>query len=325
MSIKHIKPVFDKTQSGFDLNDKHTLYGKDNDDPWGYDKGEDYANTADLNDYDADYRKALYETTEDRLTGELVNYPHGAYDKSTKTATFDFTVVDQGDSEKLAKWTTKGGKTGDKLIRGYTVVYGNDEKDVVAMENKRVPGTFLVGNTYAGTVVEYKASSDGSTAGNELTVNFTGSKKVPSRVSAYARVDLEDDFEGTSLGEVQLQMTDHEFKPRPTMIGVTWSQMAEITLDASFGVSAQELLLQYAAESIRVNLDYRAFKLAYFGAKTNNESHIVEFDAGYNSSATNTTKEGYIHNAQTFSSAIDTLSDNMLNEIDCRKTISLAA
>lgn len=312
-SIKYIKPVIDKTQGGFDTNDKHTLYGRE-DDPFGYDNGSgDLVNTANVGDYDADYRKALYETQEDRLTGELTNYPHGS--ASGKVVTFDFTKVDNGDEIKLLKWTTKGGKTGDKLLRGYTVVYGDNETDLVAMENKRVPGTFLVGHKYEGAKVSYKDATE-TTAGNELVVDFTNAKSMPSKVSAYARVDLEDDFEGTALGEVQLIMTDHDFKPRPTMVGVTWSQMAEIVLDASFGVSAQELLLQYAAESIRVNLDYRAFKLAYFAAKTNSDAHYVEFDAGYNSSKDVTTKEGYIHNAQTFGSAIDTLSDNMLNEIN---------
>ena len=301
-SIKYIKPVFSKTQSGFDLNDKHTAYGRE-DDPWGYSKGEDLYNTANLNDYDADYRKAMYETTEDRMTGELVNFP--SVTKSGTTYTFGYAAPEgasYGVAEKAAKW-----ENGKKLMRGYTVVYGENEKDPVAMEEKRT-GAFLIAPAYAGTTVAFNDKL-------ELVVDFAKSAKVPTNVSAFARVDLEDDFTGASLGEVELVMTDYEFKPRPTTIGVTWSQLAEITLDASFGVSTQELLVQYAAEAIRVNLDYRAFKLAYIAAKTNSDYHFVKFDAGY-SSTSNNTKEGYIHNAQTFTTAIDTLSDNMLNEIN---------
>ena len=305
-SIKYIKPVFSKTHiNGLDLNDKHTLYGRDGD-PWGYNKGEDVYNSQNVSE--DEIRKAMYETTEDRATGELVNYPYGKVE-GTKV-TFGFEIPESAGAnyaslEKAAKW-----KNGKALIRGYTTVYGADERDVIAVEEKRTH-TFLYGKDYAGKVtVEYKSDKD-----NELIVTFTSAADMPEAVSALARVDLEDDFEGDSLGEVELVLTDFDFKPRSTTIGVTWSQLAEITLDASFGVSTQELLVQYAAEAIRVNLDYRAFKLAYYAAKTNSDAHFVVFDAAYNNNGVGT-KEGYIHNAQTFTTAIDTLSDNMLNEIN---------
>lgn len=305
-SIKYIKPVFSKTHiNGLDLNDKHTLYGRDGD-PWGYNKGEDVYNSQNVSE--DEIRKAMYETTEDRATGELVNYPYGKV-VGTKV-TFGFEIPESAGAnyaslEKAAKW-----KNGKALIRGYTTVYGADERDVIAVEEKRTH-TFLYGKDYAGKVtVEYKSDKE-----NELIVTFASADDMPEAVSALARVDLEDDFEGDSLGEVELVLTDFDFKPRPTTIGVTWSQLAEITLDASFGVSTQELLVQYAAEAIRVNLDYRAFKLAYYAAKTNSDAHFVVFDAAYNNNGVGT-KEGYIHNAQTFTTAIDTLSDNMLNEIN---------
>lgn len=305
-SIKYIKPVFSKTHiNGLDLNDKHTLYGRDGD-PWGYNKGEDVYNSQNVSE--DEIRKAMYETTEDRATGGLVNYPYGKVE-GTKV-TFGFEIPESAGAnyaslEKAAKW-----KNGKALIRGYTTVYGADERDVIAVEEKRTH-TFLYGKDYAGKVtVEYKSDKE-----NELIVTFASADDMPEAVSALARVDLEDDFEGDSLGEVELVLTDFDFKPRPTTIGVTWSQLAEITLDASFGVSTQELLVQYAAEAIRVNLDYRAFKLAYYAAKTNSDAHFVVFDAAYNNNGVGT-KEGYIHNAQTFTTAIDTLSDNMLNEIN---------
>ena len=307
-SIKYIKPVFSKTHiNGLDLNDKHTLYGRDGD-PWGYNKGEDVYNSQNVSE--SEIRKAMYETTEDRATGELVNYPYGKKESDNITITFGFEIPESENPnyqaiEKAAKW-----KKGKALIRGYTTVYGKDERDVIAVEEKRTH-TFLYGKDYAGKVtVKYASDKD-----NTLKVIFNETKDMPEAVSAIARVDLEDDFEGDSLGEVELVLTDFDFKPRPTTIGVTWSQLAEITLDASFGVSTQELLVQYAAEAIRVNLDYRAFKLAYYAAKTNSDAHFVVFDAAYNNNGTGT-KEGYIHNAQTFTTAIDTLSDNMLNEIN---------
>lgn len=343
-SIKYIKPVFSKTHiNSLDLNDKHTLFGRE-DDPWGYENGKYIDDDASKPGYNSqnlnqnDIRKAMYETTEDRMTGELINLiPQSSAPVNGKftfgyTVPSDATIKGWTESEKVAKHE-KLWNNGSKLIKGYTTVYGVDEKDVIAVEEKRT-GTFLYGKDYQGVVVKWlsdgKLEVDFSNATDKIpsktTTTGTGESAVTTTeyyVSAIARCDLEDDFEGDSLGEVELVLTDFEFKPRPTTIGVTWSQLAEITLDASFGVSTQELLVQYAAEAIRVNLDYRAFKLAYYAAKTNNDAHFVEFDAAYNTGGqptgtgtTSGTKEGYIHNAQTFTTAIDTLSDNMLNEIN---------
>lgn len=338
-SIKYIKPVFAKTQDGLDLNDKHTLYGREND-PWGYDKGEDYFNSPNVENYDTDYQKAMYETTEDRSTGELINAPYvqlattaeGATTYANATAAiaagasyaFVFEPVVAGtkytkaigteaeatadDVKRTAKWGTT------KYLKGYTVVYGKNEKDVIAVEDKRT-NAFFIGQDYKDVV---SSVVTGKNAAGYTTVTVTLKSGVttglPTAISCYARCDLEDDFTGTSLGEVALKMTDYEFRPRPTTIGVSWSQLAEITLDASFGVSAQEYLVQYAAQAIRVNLDYRAIKLAYLAAKTN-KGYTITFDAAYNS-ASGSTLEGYIHNAQTFMSAVDTMSDVMLNDIN---------
>ena len=89
------------------------------------------------------------------------------------------------------------------------------------------------------------------------------SKGTAAKVRMYARADLEDDFEGDYLGEVELRMSSYEFRPRPTAIGVTWSQLSEITLDTSFSVSAEEELVTYAAQEIRVALAPQSVFLLY--------------------------------------------------------------
>ena len=134
-----------------------------------------------------------------------------------------------------------------------------------------------------------------------------------------ARYDSEMDYNGDYLGEIEIKMSDYEFKPRPTTIGVTWSQLSEIVLDTSFSVSAQEYLVTYASQAIKMALDYRAIKIAYGWAKTNPAAYHVTFDAAYNTTNVGTnggTKEGYTANAQTFLSAIATVGDNMLNDIN---------
>ena len=110
---------------------------------------------------------------------------------------------------------------------------------------------------------------------------------------------------------------------------VSWSQLTELTLDTSFNVSAEEYLVTYASQEIRAALDYRAIKMAYNVATTNtkfNANYLYSFNAQPGSPGA-TTKEGYIHNAQTFMSAIDTIGDVMFDEIEKVHTIpmSLAA
>jgi len=136
------------------------------------------------------------------------------------------------------------------------------------------------------------------------------------KLLAFGRYNNESDFEGNYLGEVEIRMDEYTFKPSPTSIGVSWSQMTEITLDTSFNISAEETLVTYASQSIRSALDYRAIRLAYAIARTNgsiNPGYYYEFDAHWDK---NQSLEGYVANAETFVNAIDAVSDTMFDEIN---------
>jgi hypothetical protein len=137
-----------------------------------------------------------------------------------------------------------------------------------------------------------------------------------SQIYIFGRYNSESDFEGNYLGEVEIRMDEYTFKPSPTSIGVSWSQLTEITLDTSFNISAEETLVTYASQEIRSALDYRAIRLAYSIARTNsthNPMYTYEFDAHWN---VNQSLEGYIANAQTFVNAIDAIGDVMYDEIN---------
>lgn len=291
-SIKYIKPVYSKTQYGKTLTDRvddhKRLY-------------EDADEFNDINNESA--RRAIYETTADRINQELATVAgeDGVF-------TFKCSKDDIKEKNEISKW----GENGENYIDGYGVVYGKDEKDVIAVQDKRTKSWFVAGE-YADKV---KVSSDGPV----ITVSkIDGADFDPSGVKAYARFDSEGDFMGDYLGEVEIRMSDYEFRPRPTTIGVTWSQLSELTLDASFGVSAEEYLVTYAAAAIKQELDYRAIRIAYQAAKTNPAAYHVTFDAAYNTtnalSGNNGTKEGYRDNAQTFLSAVATVGDIMYNDI----------
>ena len=283
-SIKYIKPVYSKTVHDGDLHDKHT-----SNTAGAYGDASQYKDTYnDINE--DDFQRALYENTEDRFTQELINIPGegGVFTIPAKAA-------EGGNPAVYAA----------KLIKGYMKVYDGDETHPIAEENKRTGNFFVNTAEYPEAKVKVEKQVDGS-----IKITVTGVES--ENVKVFARFDLEDDFLGDNLGEIELVMSDYKFEPRPTTIGVTWSQLAEITLDASFGLSAQDMLVTYAGDAIRINLDLRSFKLAY-GVARSNKDYVVEFDAAYGNGEN---IEGYFHTAQTFPSAVDTVTDIMVNDIN---------
>ena len=283
-SIKYIKPVYSKTVHDGDLHDKHT-----SNTAGAYGDASQYKDTYnDINE--DDFQRALYENTEDRFTQELINIPG-----TSGVFTIPAKAAEGGNPAVYAA----------KLIKGYMKVYDGDETHPIAEENKRTGNFFVNTAEYPEAKVKVEKQVDGS-----IKITVTGVES--ENVKVFARFDLEDDFLGDNLGEIELVMSDYKFEPRPTTIGVTWSQLAEITLDASFGLSAQDMLVTYAGDAIRINLDLRSFKLAY-GVARSNKDYVVEFDAAYGNGEN---IEGYFHTAQTFPSAVDTVTDIMVNDIN---------
>lgn len=285
-SIKYIKPVYSKTVHDGDLHDKHT-----SNTAGAYGDASQYKDTYnDINE--DDFQRALYENTEDRFTQELINIPGSA-----GVFTIPAKAAEGGNPAVYAA----------KLIKGYMKIYDGDETHPIAEENKRTGNFFVNTAEYPNAKIKVEdVKEDGS-----IKITVTGIENTDN-IKAFARFDLEDDFLGDNLGEIELVMSDYKFEPRPTTIGVTWSQLAEITLDASFGLSAQDMLVTYAGDAIRINLDLRSFKLAY-GVARSNKDYVVEFDAAYGNGEN---IEGYFHTAQTFPSAVDTVTDIMVNDIN---------
>lgn len=296
-SMKLARPVYKKpasrTGKASNMANRHSQFtGADGEDPW------QFEDTDPTNDINTDgFRRALYQTTEDRFVQDLANVK-----------------VEGGKAEFKGE---QFGDNGEFYVDGYVTVYGAKETDVIAVQNKRT-GKFLINTADYGD--DLKVSIDKDAADNVYKLTIEGGENLPEVIHAFGRYESEQDIDGDYLGEVDIRFSDYFFNPRRTAIGVTWSQLTEITLDVGFGISAEEYLISYASQEIRVALDYRAFKLAYAAARTNPKEYHVEFDAAYNTSnavaGSTGTKEGYIENALTFGTAIEKLSDTMLNDIN---------
>lgn len=250
-------------------------------------------------------RKSIYESAETRFANELAN-------------TAEVAIAD-----KVITITWKGGPFGEKgefYVPGSTKIYvGTDERNVIAFQD---PSSleYLVGQEYAGAVVtEEPRAADGSTA-VVTKIDLTAcaeSVTVPEKVNAYARFESEMDYTGKNLGEVNLFMSVYELRPRRTSVGVSWTKLAEITLDSTFNTQVDDLLLSSAADVIHGQLDLQAFKDAYAIAKTNPSIYFVEFDAAYSTDkdGTSGTKDSYVDTANTFPSAIELAGAALYSDI----------
>jgi hypothetical protein len=339
-SIKYFRPVYTKNFKGNNkMARRHSqgYYGEEDYDATGagapgidwsnadpFEITKDYSET--FNDFNSDeFRRALYELGEDRFVQELANgiiIPFSAINGGMNVRIGKRShILDDAQIPAATSMFIVFGKTNDDVcefdlgyLDGYVTIFGKDETDVIATQNKRTK-KFFINPDYTGLTIVPAVDDNGrevkgafvlSTAGLAAGVTF------PAEIRAFGRFDSEADFEGDYLGEIELIVSDYEFHPRPTSIGVTWSQLVEFALDTSFSVSVEEYLVSYASQEIRVALDYRAIKIAYSNARTNPAAYRVEFDAHW---GVNQSLEGYIANAQTFQTAVFKVADVQLNDI----------
>lgn len=243
-------------------------------------------------------RKAVYETVESRYANELAN----------------------GKVEGLTISWVGGpfGTNGELYVPGQSTIYaGTNEQDVIAIQDPSTLEYFVAQKYKGATVVESPRSAEGGPV--TVTVNFDGlvEGEAPATINGYARFDSETDYEGNHLGEVNLMMSVAELRPHRTSIGVSWTKLAEITLDASFNTQIDEILLTSAADTIHAQMDYQAFKEAYAFACTNPKTYTVHFDAAYSTDTTGDkgTKDSYTQTAQTLSSAIELAGAALYSDI----------
>jgi hypothetical protein len=143
---------------------------------------------------------------------------------------------------------------------------------------------------------------------------FTLEGEVPAGASfvAVGRYDSERDLTGKYLGEVELRMRDYHFQPRPVSLGVTWTQLTELVLDTSFGVSAEEMLMDSAAQEIKKTLDFQAVKYASDVQRTAAAGNFAQFDAA----AGDQSDDSYFYTAQLVGQAIGRIADIQLNDFN---------
>ena len=302
-SIKYIEPIYTNAQRDdfkWDLNQpEYTM--------------DDRFDDVDHN------RDVMYESTESRYATELVNVPAEkvtvdgnkikvAFDGGALTGNYipkDSSLSIFVDGKKMAiaiMGPVLNGSTGAEWFGGKEISI--DEHHTIKVE----------GVTQEGVNAEFPVfvkADDGEYApatldisGDQLTING-----VAVRVLAVGRFDSERDLTGMHLGECELQMKTYYFNPRRISMGVTWTDMTELYLDLSFGVSAEDTLIDSVGQEIKKALDFQAVEYANKVQKVRSGNSLVKFDA----TAGDAFKDSYWHTAQTFTQALGHVSDEMLN------------
>ena len=264
-------------------------------------------------------RDVMYESTESRYATELVNVPA---DKVTVEGNKIKVAFDGGalTGNYLAKDSSLsifvGGKKMAIAIMG-PVLNGSTGAEWFGGKEIQIDDTHIIkveGVTQDGINAEFPvfvkpengeySEATLGISGDQLTING-----VAVRVLAVGRFDSEKDLTGMHLGECELQMKTYYFNPRRISMGVTWTDMTELYLDLSFGVSAEDTLIDSVGQEIKKALDFQAVEYANRVQKVRSGNPLVKFDA----TAGETFKDSYWHTAQTFTQALGHVSDEMLN------------
>ena len=175
-----------------------------------------------------------------------------------------------------------------------------------------LPGDSVIYGLKDGKKIGVAAVQDSD--GEWVPSEFTSARVAEATDYLFVgRYDSEQDFEGQNLGEVELVMRSYQFQPRIISLGVTWTQLAELTLDTSFGVSAEEMMLDSAAQEIKKTLDYQAVKMASAYQKKLAAENYAEFDA--NPADGGGIKDSYFHTAQLIEQPIEQVANKQLDAI----------
>ena len=109
-------------------------------------------------------------------------------------------------------------------------------------------------------------------------------------------------------------MKTYVFRPRPITLGVTWTHMTELALDTSFGLAAEEMLLDYASQEIKKTLDFQAVKHASDIQSIKASGNFVKFNA--EATDMGSTKDSYFHTAQLVTQAIARVKSVIYNKLN---------
>jgi hypothetical protein len=188
-----------------------------------------------------------YESPAYRYASEINEDIIGAGDVSTATFPFNLPIYP---------------------IRPFTVKVMVDQKYV---------GTDNGANVITGATIS-TGSIDYTTGVGSVTFsagNYPAAGAVVTIESAY---DSEVSGNYPQIQNVELTLTDFQFRAKPWPLYISWSKMTELLLGTTLDIDAEEALLRGAAEELKKSLDFHACRVGYRYALGNS---FVTFNADF--------------------------------------------
>lgn len=192
-----------------------------------------------------------------------------------------------------ASTTDFTGDLGTNVIRPYTVIIFTDGTPVASDNGSGV----IMGSGVSGTV-DYTTGA--------VTVKFTTAPASGAAVSASAHVDTEVEAAYPTIGSIELQLKDYQFRVTPRPLYISWSKMTELLLNTTLNIDAEEALIRGAGDEFKKALDFEAVGKGWGVAKGHT---AVTFDCK------GATGEAEVDRMAAFSKAIDKAGDIIYNAL----------
>lgn len=155
----------------------------------------------------------------------------------------------------------------------------------------------------------------GAYIGGTLVGTDTGASYYVAKGADVNNGLAEGEIDETTMGEVELKVRSYTFQPKAYTLGVSWSQLAELILDSSFGVSAEEMLMDSAAQEIKKALDFQAIALAVAAAPAAKAVTFNAMDANTNTTTIAANGETYFQRAQVVMQAVAKCKNSIYNTL----------
>ena len=157
-----------------------------------------------------------------------------------------------------------------------------------------------------GTAINTSATHTVSYTTGDYDFTFLSSK--PDTCVIKYSFDSESPANYANIGEVSIRARSIRFDVKPFPLGVSWTQMTELLIGTTLGISAKEALFTAVGDELKKALDLQALEKAYRTAKQNTK---IVWDADWIAGGS----DSQVAHAQSVTQAIGYAKNQMLETI----------
>lgn len=245
-------------------------------------------------------------------------YVYAQYDSTKRGATAAGRMIESSAYRFASEIIEDAVGTGD----GSTVTFTGTLSQLPAIPHsfRVIVGNAIVGNDNGSGVFPATTGNDNVTVGiasgtvsyalggGSYSITFTTAPASGDAIILQYNYNSEASTQYTSLGNVELQLRDYQFRVRPYALGLSWSKMTELVLDTTLNIGAEEAFIRGAADELKKSLDFQACRLGYYSA-------MATGTVTFNCSAAAAGEDSAVMRAQAVTNAIDRAADLMYNAL----------